>query len=157
LDSNEVDNDGCLDEPRGSIERGKRAPLADISPQNSKRINGDIALPIPEQVTTAPFPHGHHTRNYTPAHINSKLEYSSIDWKWHNKQGKEFDKAFRPKTRAKKKDRSINLALLGALHWGLLSFIYFSRCLKARAEALVVQSLFMVLLEQYPEYFKDIF
>jgi hypothetical protein len=170
-----VDHDG----PRRSYpsaaalaDRGKRAPLLDISPPNNKRTNGyisgatngNIVTPRDEVIETPIFPEGLHRREYTPGHKYNKLVYSSIDWKWRSLQGKSMDKGLfyavhdelqRPKTGAKKKERGPNLELLSTLLWTMMGFVYSSRYLKTRAEALIL-CVFHVLADQYPELFKDV-
>jgi hypothetical protein len=96
--------------------------------------------------------------------LSSHLVFSSIDWKWREKQGKAMDLALhgavhdemnRPKSGAQKKDRVINIKLLGSLLWQFMMFIYGTRYLKSRAEALVC-AIFQILAMEYPELFNEV-
>jgi hypothetical protein len=49
----------------------------------------------------------------------------------------------------------VNLEVLASLLWGVLAFVYSSQYLKTRAEVLV-RCIFHVLVDQYPECFKDV-
>jgi hypothetical protein len=90
--------------------------------------------------------------------------YSCVDRKWRGKSRKDLDirlhkavkdEASRDKSSAKKKVRSIELNLLGQVLWSMLAFLYGSRYLKTRTEALV-KCIFQVLSKEYPELFHDV-
>jgi hypothetical protein len=150
-----------------TADRGKRAPLLDISPQNHKRTNGYIAgfakassiTPWDEVVETPIFPEGLYRREYLAGHKAKKLVYSSIDWKWRSPQGKIMDKGLfyavhdelqRPKTGTKKKQCGPNWELFSTLLGSLMGFVYSSRYLKTREEALIM-CVFNVMADQYPK------
>jgi hypothetical protein len=152
--------------------RGKRVSINDISPANHKRTNGLIAAAVNGGVLTPEEspdglhinPRSLHNRSYLPSQIQNHLVYSCVAWKWRGIAGKELDLGLheaaqdemnRPKSGAKKKTRRIELTLLANVLWGLMSFLYSSRYLRTRAEALV-QCIFQVLVKEYPELFKDV-
>jgi hypothetical protein len=138
----------------------------DISPSNQKRTNASDPVTPDDGPTWACLeinPRSLHNRPYSPYALNNHLVYSSVPWKWRDKHGKAFDlnlhtaihdELNRPKSGAKK-NRQINLTVLGILLWKLMTFLYGCRFLKTRAEALVL-CIFQVLANEYPELFKDI-
>jgi hypothetical protein len=156
----------CFDATLSNRADGKRAPVVDISPPNQKRTNGQNSVVTPDKGRDGLHinPRSVHKRVYNGYHLSANLVYSSIDWKWREKQGKSLDLALhesvhdemnRPKSGAQKKDRLINIQILGSLLWRLMMFIYGTRYLKSRAEALV-RAIFQVLAKEYPELFNDI-
>jgi hypothetical protein len=127
-------------------------------------VNGSTVTPHDEVPPPSVYPHSMHRRDYLPRHREEHLVYSSVHWKWRSNQGKSLDKGLmmvvndemsRKKTGVSKKKRAIDLDTLAVLLWALLGFVYSSRFLKTRAEALV-RCVFHVMMNLYPELFKDI-
>jgi hypothetical protein len=131
---------------------------------NGSTFNGNAITPNEEVPPPSLYPHSLHRQTYLPGHRDQHLVFSSVHWKWRTNQGKSLDKGLmmvikdemeRKKTGVSKKKRSIDLDSLAALIWALLGFLYSSRFLKTRAEALV-RCVFHVMMKLYPELFKDI-
>jgi hypothetical protein len=160
------------EDPRASILRDKRPPLADISPVNHKRTNNLVAqinvgphngnAVTPIQGEEYKFPNGLYNRSYLPVHENEHFVRSSIDWRWKQQDGVRLDKELyrvmhddmsKAKSSGKKSD-GIDLEFLASAIWLFLSFLYPQRKHKIKAKALV-ESIFIFLLNKYPEYFQD--
>jgi hypothetical protein len=145
----------------------KRAIVSDISPANHKRVNGIINDVVSPEVLTDSLhinPRSLHNRGYLPNHLQNHLVYSCVDWKWRCKKGKELDLSLhqcvhdelnREKSSGRKKIRAIDLHILGKVLWSLMAFLYGTRFLRTRAEALV-KCIFQVLAKEYPDLFKDV-
>jgi hypothetical protein len=126
-------------------------------------VIGNSITPNQEEPTPSHYPHHLHRRQYLPGHRDENLVYSSVHWKWRTNQGKSLDKGLmmvvndemsRRKTGVTKKKRSINIDFLAGLIWALLGFVYSSRYMKTRAEALV-RCVFHGMMKLYPDLFKD--
>jgi hypothetical protein len=134
-------------------------PYRTANVNGASYVTGNSVTPNEEVHLPSLYPHSLHRQNYLPRHREEHLVVSSVHWKWRTNQGKSLDKGLmmavkdemeRKKMGVTKKKRSIDLELLAVLIWSLLGFVYFSRFLKTRAEALV-KCVFHALFNAYPE------
>jgi hypothetical protein len=141
-----------------------RSPYRTTNPYVAPNINGNSVTPNEEVPPPSIYPHSLHRRTYLPGHRNENLVYSSVNWKWRTNQGKSLDKGLmmvvndemvQKKMGVTKKKRAIDLDFLAALIWALLGFVYSSRFLKSRAEALA-RCVFHGMMNLYLDLFKDI-
>jgi hypothetical protein len=136
----------------------KRTALEDISPSN-KRTTEHIAAhahvrfvspqeeyQLDSSLYYSQTPHRFHSRHYLPGEIQKKMVRSLVDFRWRQNAGITLDKALfrviddemnRGKSAGKKKDRDIQVDLLGDVIDALLKFLYSPRHQSTQIEALV--------------------
>lgn len=133
---------------------------ASVSTQETSQCPGSIFLST-SMVPAAPGESYATAKPWSNLLSVTKLVVSSIWLKRHKPRGvamdKELDKAVLDEAGKDKQNgtgskRRIDLEIMGSMLWQLLTFVYMSRWLRARAKALV-QCLFHVLVVKYPEYF----
>jgi hypothetical protein len=147
-----------------SVGVGYRSPYRTSNGYVAYNVNRNPITSNKEVHPLSVYPHSLHHRNYLPRHRNEQLVYSSVHWKWRTNQGKQLDKGLmmvvkdemeHPKTGVTRKNQRINLELLASLFWSLVAFVYTSRFLKTRAEALV-KYIFQVIVEKHLKAFRDV-
>jgi hypothetical protein len=150
----------------------KRGPLEDISPANKRTtaVNGAWISPTGVDDEEEPcrhptsMPHRFHSRSYTPNEEQKRLVRSLVDYRWRQKVGIDLDKALfkvlddenmRDRSAKKRKERQVDVELLGLVIIGLLKFLYSPRHQRTLAEALVM-CVFNVLRRNFPSEYQTI-